>query len=148
MRQNTGPIEDRLAIRELIETYHEAVLINDPELWIGTWCEDGRWNLGEGVEVSGHDAILAHWQEAMAVFDFVGMFGSPAGVQVEGNDATARVYTNELCRKADGEMLRICGNYHDRYRREADGWRIAQREYRILFMQRPVYEQDEGRHWR
>jgi uncharacterized protein (TIGR02246 family) len=145
---NTGDVADRLAIRELIETYHEAVITNDADLWISTWCADGRWDLGEGTEVSGRDAILAHWSEAMAVFDFVGMFGSPAGIQVDGDAATGRVYTNELCRTADGEMLRICGNYHDRYRREGDDWRIAERRYRILFMQRPVYEADEGRHWR
>lgn len=148
MKQNIGSVEDRLAIRELIETYHEAVLINDPELWIDTWCQDGRWNLGEGTEVQGRDAILKHWSDAMAHFDFVGMFGTPTGIRVDDDKATARWYTNEICRKNDGEMLRICGNYHDHYRREADGWRIAAREYRILFMQRPVYEPDEGSHWR
>lgn len=148
MKQNVGSVEDRLAVRELIETYHEAVLIHDPELWISTWCQDGHWDLGEGNAVQGRDAILAHWTEAMAIFDFVGMFGTPNGIRIDGDAATARWYTNEICRTKDGEMLRICGNYHDQYRREGEDWRIARRQYRILFMQRPVYQEDEGRHWR
>lgn len=148
MLDNTGATEDKLAIRELIESYHEAVIVNDPESWAANWCEDGRWDLGEGTMITGRDAILEHWKTAMAVFDFVGMFGQPGSIRVQGDEATARWYTNELCRKTDGQMLRICGNYRDRYRREGDRWRIAERVYKILFMQSPVYEQSGVDSWR
>ena len=148
MLDNCGPTDDRLEIRELIDSYHEAVIVNDGQSWIDTWCADGRWDLGEGTVVEGRDAILAHWRAAMEVFDFVGMFGTPGSIRVEGDEATGRWYTNELCRKTDGEVLRIVGHYRDRYRREGSRWRIAERSYKILFMQRPVYVGEEPAHWR
>ena len=40
------------------------------------------------VPASVRDAILAHWQAAMEVFDFVGMFGTPGSIRVEGDEAT------------------------------------------------------------
>ena len=36
----TGPLEDRIAIRELLETYADAVCRVDAEAWGSTWAED------------------------------------------------------------------------------------------------------------
>ena len=148
MLDNCGPTNDRLEIRELIDSYHEAVIVNDAAAWIDNWCEDGRWDLGEGTVVEGRAAILEHWRTAMDVFDFVAMFGTPGSIRVTGDTATARWYTNELCRKQDGDVLRIVGHYRDRYRRDGQRWRIAERVYKILFMQRPMYIAEELAHWR
>jgi len=149
MLDNEGPIEDRLAIRELIESYHEAVLTNDPETWISNWCDDGRWRLpGEDNVIEGAQAILNHWQTAMAIFSFVGMHGSPGSIRIQGDTATARWYTNELCKKTDGEYLRMFGRYNDTYRRENGRWKIAERLYDILFMERPLYAEEGLETWR
>jgi len=43
----SGPAEDRLAIRELIEAYADAVTRNDATAWIATWAEDSIWSLPE-----------------------------------------------------------------------------------------------------
>ena len=40
-----GPIEDRLAIRERIEAYSDAVFRHDADAWIANWCEDAVWSL-------------------------------------------------------------------------------------------------------
>ena len=37
----SGPVEDRLAIRELLETYADAVTRQDAEAWGSTWAEYG-----------------------------------------------------------------------------------------------------------
>lgn len=37
---STGPIEDVLAIRELVETYCDAVMLKDPVKWAATWAAD------------------------------------------------------------------------------------------------------------
>ena len=39
---STGPLEDRLAIRELVESYNHAVMQFDEEAWSSNWT-DGRW---------------------------------------------------------------------------------------------------------
>ena len=40
-----GPIEDRLQIRELIDSYNNAVMRFDGETWASNWAEDGVWHL-------------------------------------------------------------------------------------------------------
>ena len=60
----TGPAEDRLAIRELIESYADAVIRTDAEAWGATWsgsrsstttvatrsspCGKARWSITPG----------------------------------------------------------------------------------------------------
>ena len=146
--KNVGPIADRLAIRELIESYNAAVIENDAKAWESNWSSDGLWNLGEGQEIEGREAILNHWQEAMEVFSFVGMFAQPKFISIDGDTAYAHWHTNELAKKSDGEMLRIVGLYKDIYRREATGWKILERRYEILLLERPVYRLSNSREWR
>ena len=146
--KNVGPIADRLAIRELIESYNAAVIGNDAKAWEANWSSDGLWNLGEGQDIVGREAILDHWQEAMQVFSFVGMFAQPKFISIDGDTAYAHWHTNELAKKSDGEMLRFVGLYKDVYRREATGWKILERRYEILLLERPVYRSSNMKKWR
>jgi hypothetical protein len=66
----TGPLEHRIAIRELHETYGAGVLAKDPVLWGSVWAEDARWSL-LGHEVAGRAAIVAFWSAAMDACDAV-----------------------------------------------------------------------------
>jgi SnoaL-like protein len=38
-----GPFEDRLAIRELLDAYSDAVCSFDADAWGATWAEGGVW---------------------------------------------------------------------------------------------------------
>ena len=42
---NKGSVEDRLAIRELMETFAVGAMHVDPEIWGSTWAEEGQWKL-------------------------------------------------------------------------------------------------------
>ena len=58
----TGPLEDRIAIRELLETYADAVCHVDAEGWGATWAEDGTWEMPDYPQfgrVSGRQNIVA-----------------------------------------------------------------------------------------
>ncbi|MDR2858692.1 MAG: nuclear transport factor 2 family protein, partial [Novosphingobium sp.] len=64
----TGPCEDRLAIRELLETYADAVTRADAAAWGDTWAEDGEWSMPDYPEfptTTGRREIVALWVEAM-----------------------------------------------------------------------------------
>jgi hypothetical protein len=64
----TGPFEARLAIRELLESYADAVTRRDAEAWGATWAEDAEWSLPDYPEIGtthGREAIVAMWVEAM-----------------------------------------------------------------------------------
>jgi len=71
---SSGPIEDRLSIRELVDSYNDAVMRFDGDAWSANWAEDAVWNLPGAGEIAGRSAILTVWQGAMSAFSFVGFF--------------------------------------------------------------------------
>lgn len=126
-----GPIEDRLAIRERIEAYADAVFRRDAESWISNWTEDAVWAL-PGMEVAGRETIKGAWLHAMSAFPLAAFFASPGSIQVEGARATARVYTQEILTLAEGGVRRIIGVYDDELIKADGAWLFSRRTYNIL----------------
>ena len=126
-----GPIEDRLAIRERIEAYADAVFRRDAESWISNWTEDAVWDLA-GTEVAGRETIKGAWLHAMSAFPLAAFFAHPGSIQVEGKRATARVYTQEMLTLAEGGVRRIVGVYEDELIKADGSWLFSRRSYRIL----------------
>lgn len=126
-----GPLVDRIAIRELIETYADAVARRDAEAWAATWSEDAIWDL-MGHLVEGRAAIVAAWRAAMSGFEFVGFHANPGAIEVAGAQAAARVYVRETLVPAGGGLRRIEGEYRDDLLKTPAGWRFSRRAYRIL----------------
>ena len=126
-----GPMEDRLAIRERIEAYADAVFRRDAEDWIASWAEDGVWSL-PGVDVAGRDNIKAAWLHAMSAFPMAAFFASPGAIRVSGNKATARVYAQEILGLVDGGVRRIVGSYDDELIKVDGVWLFSRRSYQIL----------------
>ena len=52
----SGPIEDRLGIRELFDSYGDAVTRNALDDYLACWTEDGT-RLGEGGECEGIEGL-------------------------------------------------------------------------------------------
>lgn len=126
-----GPIEDRLAIRELIDTYSDAVARRDADAWIATWADDATWDL-MGHAVEGREAILQTWLGAMGTFDFVAFYAVPGAIKVDGDRAEVRVYVSEVLAPNGGGLRRIEGAYEDQCCRINGAWRFASRAYKIL----------------
>jgi len=126
-----GPMEDRLAIRERIDAYGGAVMRHDAEAWIACWHEDGVWRL-PGIDVTGKAQIKAAWTQAMTAFAVAGFFAFPGEIRVDGDRASARVFTQEILVGRDGSVRRILGAYRDDLVRTGGAWLFARREYTIL----------------
>jgi len=126
-----GPIEDRLAIRERIEAYADAVFRRDADAWIANWHEDAVWRL-PGLEVSGRAPIKAAWIHAMDAFTLAAFFATPGAIVVRGETATARVYTQEILVDAGGAVRRIVGAYDDELAKSSGAWLFRRRAYQIL----------------
>lgn len=126
-----GSIEDRLAIRELIECYSDAVAQRDPKAWGATWTEDAVWDV-MGNRVEGRAAIVAAWIGAMETFDFVAFYAIPGAIEVNGETATARVYVSEVLVAKEGGRRRVDGAYEDTLHKVDGAWRFSQRIYRML----------------
>jgi len=127
----TGPMEDRLAIRELHDSYGDAVFRADGDEWAATWTEDGVWSL-MGNDIQGRDRILATWRQLMGGFSLAAFFASPGDIRVDGDRATGRCYVTEILRETNGNVRRIIGAYEDTLVKQGGRWLFARRNYRIL----------------
>ena len=65
-----GPLEDRIKIRELVETYNDAVFRRDADAWGNTWAEDSEWHIF-GQIIKGRSDIVSMWKMAMQSFSYV-----------------------------------------------------------------------------
>jgi uncharacterized protein (TIGR02246 family) len=125
-----GPIEDRLAIRELVESYNDAVMRGDAEAWADHWAEDGVWALPWTEEIRGRDAIVALWTQVMGNLQVDGFFASAAHVELDGDRGTGRWYQQEHL-QVDGQHHQVIGEYDDEYVRQDGRWRFARRIYKV-----------------
>ena len=129
---SSGPVEDRLMIRELVESYNDAVMRFDADAWGANWTEDAVWNLPGAGDMVGKATIVGAWQQAMSGFSFVGFFASAGPIVVEGDNATGTWYQQEFLHQKDGGKRNVTGKYSDTYVKQDGRWYFAKRIYEIL----------------
>jgi uncharacterized protein (TIGR02246 family) len=131
----TGPMEDRLAIRELIDTYADATNLRDAELWGSLFAEDARWELPDFPEYGdtvGRAAIVAKWAAAVGDHEGLVYIATPDAIGVDGNRATARLYTSEVYTAKDGATVRRRGRYDEVLAKRDGRWLITEHVFRTL----------------
>ena len=129
---SSGALEDRCLIRELVESYNDAVMRFDGEAWGENWTEDAVWHLPGAGDVSGRDANVTVWQGAMSAFSFVGFFASAGPIHVSGDTATATWYQQEFLHGKDGSERKVTGRYEDDYVKVEGRWYFKRRVYEVL----------------
>ncbi len=127
----SGAAEDRLAIRELWDTYSDAVFRHDSEAWGATWAEDAQWTL-MGQDFKGRAAIVAMWKQAMSAYKLVAFTAQAGALTIEGDRAHGRCYTFETLHGVDGGVRRVIGTYEDTFVKQGGAWRFASRAYSML----------------
>ena len=133
----TGPAEDRLAIRELLEAYADAVTQRDSAAWGATWAEDAEWSLPDYPEIGttrGRAAIVAQWIEAMKVYPGIMFDAWPGSIEIDGDRAAMRSYTAEVYDQ-DGITMRDRGLYEDSCVKIGGRWLFASRSFRNIHRQ-------------
>ena len=135
-----GPLEDRVAIRELIETYAAAVTRRDAEEWASLWDEDSRWAMPDlDAELNGRSTIVSSWIEMMAQFHgpaeapwpflFVSV---PASIEVDGDRARATSHTIEAYQDSSGDTVHLKSEYRDVMIRRDGRWLFLERVWRLM----------------
>ncbi len=132
---NTGSVEDRLAIRELVETFAAGAMRIDPELWGSTWAEEGAWKLPsmEAAAV-GKENVIATFKEKMAYVDFMSMISFPSELVIEGDRARGKCYCRELIYPKGGEQKVVIGCFDDEYVKRDGRWYFTSRVYEVMGM--------------
>lgn len=129
-----GPLEDRIAIRELLETYADAVCRVDAEAWGSTWAEDGLWEMpdypGMGA-ITGRANIVAFWKKAMQGFPGLVFTATPGSIVVNGDEARVVSYTTEVYDQ-HGVTQRALGRYEDILVKRSGLWFFKERRFRYI----------------
>lgn len=129
----SNPGEDELAIRHLVAVYADAVNRRDESLWASTWADDGIWDL-MGNEITGKDAVVDMWNNAMKGFEFVVQLVYQGTLQIDSASATGRWYLAEHLRPQGSQSGRFnIGTYADKYQRIDGKWLFTRRTYNILY---------------
>ena len=131
-----GSIEDRIEIRELLDTYNDAVNRKDEKTWASTWIDEAEWDF-MGQIISGKPAIVETWKSAMGSFSYVGFVAFPGAIEINGQSASARTYVRETIVTNDQNVRRIEGIYEDKIIKTAGSWRFKTRSYRIAYEHSP-----------
>ncbi|MET0587025.1 MAG: nuclear transport factor 2 family protein [Novosphingobium sp.] len=127
----TGPIEDRLAIRDLYDSYADGANRGDRADWLAGWSDDAVW-WSHYFDLKGRDAIAAKYDEITADVRQTIFMTQICSIEVSGDSAKCRAVTSErLLQKAGGEY-QLTGLYEDELERRGGQWLFVRRVYNVL----------------
>jgi uncharacterized protein (TIGR02246 family) len=132
-----GPLEDRVAIRELLEAYADAVSRCDAKDWGDLWAEDSVWSLPDYPQYPdtiGKTAIVDMWVTAMADYPGIMFQAWPGSIKVDGDRAVVRSWTSEVYDK-DGKVHRDRGRYEDICVKVDGRWLFQTRSFQNIHRQ-------------
>jgi uncharacterized protein (TIGR02246 family) len=132
-----GPMEDRIAIRELLDAYADAVSRCDASDWSDLWTEDSVWSLPDYPQYPdtiGKAAIVDLWVTAMADYPGIMFQAWPGSIKVDGDRAVVRSWTSEVYDK-DGKVHRDRGHYEDICVKVNGRWLFQTRSFQNIHRQ-------------
>lgn len=127
----TGPLEDRLLIRERYGAYSDSVFQRDVDAWLTNWNEAGVWDIF-GAQHRGKDRLRAQWESTWNALQNMAFFAEIGSINITGNTATARSYCREIVVLKSGQIIKVVGCYEDELVKEYDQWLFALRKYSVL----------------
>ena len=131
----TGPLEDRIAIREMYDGYADGANRMDRQAWLSAWAEDGVWKT-HYFEMAGRSAIGEKYDELMAPVTATSFFCQIGSIVVTGDRAHASAVCQERL-AMDGGSYRLTGRNDDELVRRDGRWQIHRREYHVMFEELP-----------
>ncbi len=132
----TGPLEDRILIRELYDRYGDASWRNDREEWISCFTPDGCWT-SHLFDCKGHAELRAEFERLWADWAEVAFLCHIGAIEIDGDTAICRSYAREVVLTKAGTIFKLAGTYADTLRRENDEWLFARRDYKLTIAEMP-----------
>lgn len=132
----TGPMEDRLAIRELYDTYGDASALGDVDTFLSCWADDAQWNTHIFTR-NGKAELREQWDQLWAGFDKVAFLGNVLSIEIEGDTASCRSLAREIVNLKGGGLFKLAGLYRDQLVKRDGRWLFARRDYEVLAEELP-----------
>ena len=117
--------EDHAALRSLADAYARSVDRRDADAFLAVFTDDGVLETPAGSRRGR--AQLAEILDRIAVYARTFHLVGQATYDLDGDAATGEVYCMAHHWNEDGSGHVMYIRYHDRYRRDAGGWRISER---------------------
>lgn len=133
---NSGPMEDRLLIRELFGLYGDASCKGDGAAWLATFADDCEWN-SHMFNRKGKADLREQWDQLWQAFDKLGFLSEIGWIAVDGDTARASSQAREIIRLKDGGLFKLIGHYDDYLVRENGQWLFSRRNYQPLVLEEP-----------
>jgi hypothetical protein len=129
---------DRLAITDALYAYGSCIDRRDGAGIRAVLADDVRAQYGNRDPIVGADALVEWIRESTERCLWQHHFLSVYRVDIDGDAAGALVYhTSHRVLDDDADAVHVLvGRYHDRLRREPEGWRIAELLLEILWAER------------
>jgi ketosteroid isomerase-like protein len=130
-------IADRVEIEALRGEFVDALMMRDFDRFASLFTEDGAWRIPYvDVELVTRKAIRAGIERMQGLWDYFVQTTHPGAIELEGDTAVGRTHVSEFGHMRDGRSELNYAIYHDRYRRESDGWKFAERVYEVRYLDR------------
>ncbi len=126
----TGPMEDRLAIRELYDTYADGGSRGCRDTWLGCYAEDSRW-ASHLFDLQGIEAIGATFDAIMTGVRYTKVFTQIGTMEIDGDTARVRMRQDECVYYEDGRTYDLLGWYDDVLVKRDGRWLFKDRTYNV-----------------
>ena len=132
----SGPMEDRMAIRERYDTYGDASARGDAETFLTCWTDDGQWKTHLFTRI-GKAELREQWDLLWANFEKVAFIGNVMSIEADGDTASCRSVAREIIQLKGGGVFKLAGLYHDQMVRQNGAWLFQKRDYNVLVEELP-----------
>lgn len=127
-------LEDRMAIEELAIRYGYVVDERDEAGIRALFTSDASLSSADGVVTAvGVDAIVETYLRRMEVVGASNHFCHGAMVRFDAEGAAHGIVSAHAEVERDGVPMQVALRYRDRYRKDEDEWRIAQRVMSYMY---------------
>lgn len=127
----TGSMDDRLAIRELYDTYADGGSRCDREIWLSGYARDARWK-SPYFDLTGIEAIGATFDQIMQGVAHTKVFTQIGSIEIESDTAKVRMRQDECLFYEDGRTYELLGFYDDTLVRRDGRWLFKDRVYTVV----------------
>jgi hypothetical protein len=130
-------LSDRIAIREVIDRYSDAVTRREWRSVGATFHDDATWSIGGAfnLEYRSRETIEAGLRAGVGTFEFLIQMTHSVVIELDGRRARARTLINEMGRNSTQKTgLFLLGFYEDVLSRREGRWAFDSRHFEPLYV--------------